>query len=460
MSRVTGTDDRGLRSTLSLLLVSAVVVLVTVGSAQGLWLANLHNGLLALAFTGVGAYVVAQRAGDREGVLLLGTGVVEAVMFLGRQVGHAASPDVVRWWAWAGVWPVVLALALATFSVLCFPDGHLPSPRWRPVAVAVLAVAAVCATLSALWPVEYGSAGVTSTHPVHAHAPALVAALWSGLAHPAYVAFQLLWVVAVLARWRSSDGHVRRQLAWLVLAAGGSAAALVVGLLGWGTPRPGILSAAVLPLAAGWAIVHGQHRAAYAALTWLSRSGPGSDDLPGEFAGAVAQSLGASGATLWAGTGGSLHAVGVWPGTTDRVAPEELTALGGSPGRHVRAVTRGGEVIGALSVDRPRTGPLSVAQDRLLDDLGAQAALVLEHHSLSGGVTRRRPAALDGLTPREREVLELLARGLSNAAICAELHLSVKTVEPLVSTVFTKLGLQADAARNRRVLAALAYLRS
>ena len=57
-------------------------------------------------------------------------------------------------------------------------------------------------------------------------------------------------------------------------------------------------------------------------------------------------------------------------------------------------------------------------------------------------------------------MLALIARGLSNAAICEELHLSVKTVEPLVSAVFSKLGLRADAGSNRRVLAALAYLRA
>jgi DNA-binding NarL/FixJ family response regulator len=53
-----------------------------------------------------------------------------------------------------------------------------------------------------------------------------------------------------------------------------------------------------------------------------------------------------------------------------------------------------------------------------------------------------------------------MARGRSNAAICAELHLSIKTVEPVVSTIFTKLGLHNDAASNRRVLAVLAYLRT
>jgi len=73
---------------------------------------------------------------------------------------------------------------------------------------------------------------------------------------------------------------------------------------------------------------------------------------------------------------------------------------------------------------------------------------------------QQRAGGLEGLSPREREVLSLMARGHSNAAICQELHLSIKTVEPIVSTIFTKLGLHSDAASNRRVLAVLAYLRT
>lgn len=86
---------------------------------------------------------------------------------------------------------------------------------------------------------------------------------------------------------------------------------------------------------------------------------------------------------------------------------------------------------------------------------------MIEHLTLAEVVARQSVArSLDALTPREREVLELMARGLSNAAICAELHLSVKTVEPVVSAIFTKLGLHADSASNRRVLAVLAHLRT
>ena len=81
-------------------------------------------------------------------------------------------------------------------------------------------------------------------------------------------------------RWRSSDGIARRQLVLVIAAAAFSVAALLVGLAIWETPVPGLISATLVPVTAGWAIVHGQHVAAYSALTWLSRTGPESRDLP------------------------------------------------------------------------------------------------------------------------------------------------------------------------------------
>ncbi len=206
--------------------------------------------------------------------------------------------------------------------------------------------------------------------------------------------------------------------------------------------------------------MHGQQRAAYSALTWLSRREPHSQDLPGEFAKAVAQAVNAPAATLWMGPSDNLHAVGVWPETVEAIAPVSTSTLEAAADRHVCVVAAGGEVIGALSVERRRGDPLSLAEKRLLDDLGAQAALVIERQGLADAIARQRRAGnLEGLSPREQEVLELLARGMSNTAISQELHLSIKTVEPVVSTIFTKLGLHPDVASNRRVLAALAYLR-
>jgi DNA-binding NarL/FixJ family response regulator len=69
---------------------------------------------------------------------------------------------------------------------------------------------------------------------------------------------------------------------------------------------------------------------------------------------------------------------------------------------------------------------------------------------------RRRP--LDALTPREQDVLKLMAEGRSNGAIAANLVVTEGAVEKHVSSIFTKLGLTPTEGDHRRVLAVLSYL--
>ncbi|HEX7254732.1 MAG TPA: response regulator transcription factor [Gaiellaceae bacterium] len=71
---------------------------------------------------------------------------------------------------------------------------------------------------------------------------------------------------------------------------------------------------------------------------------------------------------------------------------------------------------------------------------------------------RRADGPLERLTPREREVLGLMAEGRSNAAIAEQLVLTIGAVEKHVSSIFMRLGLPRSETDHRRVLAVLAYL--
>jgi DNA-binding NarL/FixJ family response regulator len=73
---------------------------------------------------------------------------------------------------------------------------------------------------------------------------------------------------------------------------------------------------------------------------------------------------------------------------------------------------------------------------------------------------RRRDDPIDTLTPREREVLGLMAEGRSNSGIAEQLVVTERAVEKHVTSIFSKLKLPAASEDHRRVLAVLAYLRS
>ena len=117
--------------------------------------------------------------------------------------------------------------------------------------------------------------------------------------------------------------------------------------------------------------------------------------------------------------------------------------------------------------DQSRCGYL--LKDRVLD----AEELISAVHRVHGGdvvidpglveelLTRRRAeSALDELTEREREVLGLMAEGLTDRGIAERLWLTPRTVETHVRHILQKLGIPADTAVNRRVHAVLVYLRA
>ena len=91
----------------------------------------------------------------------------------------------------------------------------------------------------------------------------------------------------------------------------------------------------------------------------------------------------------------------------------------------------------------------------------ARGETVIDPELVARLVARRRERdPLDELTDRERVVLALMAQGLSNAAVAADLHLAIKTIEAHVTAIFTKLGLLQHEREHRRVLAVLTFLRA
>jgi DNA-binding NarL/FixJ family response regulator len=91
----------------------------------------------------------------------------------------------------------------------------------------------------------------------------------------------------------------------------------------------------------------------------------------------------------------------------------------------------------------------------------AEGGSVLDPDVVARLVGRKRTAGpLDSLTPREREVMALIAEGRSNAGIARELVVTVAAIERHVTSIFDKLGLHASPEAHRRVLAVLKYLQA
>ena len=115
---------------------------------------------------------------------------------------------------------------------------------------------------------------------------------------------------------------------------------------------------------------------------------------------------------------------------------------GGSAGRGYLLKERLGDIAVLVSALREVAAGGSVVDPKVVDVL----------------VRPRPPSPLDRLSPREREVLALVAQAKGNAAIAAELVLTERAVEKHIGSIFTKLDVGGDAGEHRRVRAVLTYL--
>lgn len=120
-------------------------------------------------------------------------------------------------------------------------------------------------------------------------------------------------------------------------------------------------------------------------------------------------------------------------------------------------LTDGSEGVGYLLKERVAdVGEFLDALDRI-----AAGGTVLDPEVVTQLIgTTRRTDTLDGLSPRERQVLRLMAEGRANTAIASNLHLSAGSVEKYVTSIFAKLDLAPSSDDHRRVLAVLRWLES
>jgi DNA-binding NarL/FixJ family response regulator len=115
------------------------------------------------------------------------------------------------------------------------------------------------------------------------------------------------------------------------------------------------------------------------------------------------------------------------------------------------------EGVGYLLKDRIRDIDEFVGAVRRVADGGSALDPIIVSTLLS---RQRSEDPLVQLTPREREILELMAAGNSNQGIADKLVITLRAVEKHVSSIFGKLGLPSTGSESRRVLAVLMFLRS
>jgi DNA-binding NarL/FixJ family response regulator len=156
------------------------------------------------------------------------------------------------------------------------------------------------------------------------------------------------------------------------------------------------------------------------------------------------------------------------PSHTDEGLQCALAARGERPGLPVLVLSQHVEQLYARELLADGAGGVGyLLKDRVFDAdqfvdavrRVAAGGTAMDPQVISQLLTRRsRDEPLGGLTPRELEVLELMAQGRSNTAIAGQLVVTERAIAKHTSNIFAKLGLPVSDDDNRRVLAVLAYL--
>ncbi|MFY1669850.1 histidine kinase [Plantactinospora sp. WMMB334] len=167
--------------------------------------------VIAVGFTAMGSLILVGVPGHLVGRLMLAAGGAASVGLLAASWANWLPMAWLSQWAW---WP---AYGLIILALLVFPDGRLPSRRWRPLAVLIITATAVAALAYAIAALDDPYSLVSAAEPAptpRARTLVLVAILAIGVTLVGLVGV----LVSLILRWRRSDGESRAQLACLLAA--------------------------------------------------------------------------------------------------------------------------------------------------------------------------------------------------------------------------------------------------
>jgi hypothetical protein len=258
----------------ALVMAALSFVLFITGLASGQPPAPGFNGvggfILAVTYPVVGWLLASRRPENSIGWLFLviglsqaGTSLAAGVAYQGLVLdpGSLLLADVA---SWLGTWLWVPGFVLLFVVILVFPDGHLPSRRWRPIVwLAGIAIALIAVpTALAAWPYR-GAVLLTEETPGGGADPAIALAVELGsIAQLLVIPVAIAAVLAVILRFRRSSGIARQQLKWFLAAGAFQVAVLMLttSVPGLVVPSPfdmvlAAITVPLIPIATGVAVL-------------------------------------------------------------------------------------------------------------------------------------------------------------------------------------------------------------
>ena len=192
-----------------------------VGSADTVFDAS--SALVAVAYPAVGVLIAVRGSGNRVGWLMIAIGLSFALSCVARAYTERGpltgphAPLAGQWADWLGTWVWVPGwLFLVTLLLLLFPDGHPPSPRWRPAIAATFASAGMM--IVGFWLDPDPGSRPTYHNPTATQATAGIASVLELGAFAVGIATAVVCLAGLVTRFHRSRGEQRQQMKWFAYA--------------------------------------------------------------------------------------------------------------------------------------------------------------------------------------------------------------------------------------------------